>query len=173
MEEIMKHMQQDINAKAEVKLKGALQFIANVVLDEMDGFKNVTGNTRNSIAVALYYDGKTKGIATSFDALHHAPTRMALAEGEVYDLNEYWGGDKYYIKKKPFVGKVGEGGYWAQKEAFQFVQNYAPKRRGWSYVVVTATDYAKYLEANKKANILTQFHGEMASMGFDVSQLNG
>ena len=168
-------MKKERDKQAEPILLGGIKFLVNVILDEMKGFANVTGNTRNSIAVALYLDKKLIGVATSFDALHRRPTRMTLRRGETYDLSHYWDGTPVDALGSPYTApqdSTQEDNFWAQEEAMEFLQSQAPKRKGWCYKVVAATDFAKYLETKQKANVLTQVHDELAGMGAEVSRMN-
>ena len=174
-EEIIVNLKKERDKKAEPFLLGGLKFLVNVILDEMSGFANVTGNTRNSIAVALYNDRKLVGVATSFDALHKAPTRMTLVHGETYDLSHYWDGTPVEHLGSPYKApddSPQEENFWAQEEALEFMQSQAPKGNGWRYKVVAATDYAKYLETKQKANVLTQVRDELAGMGAEVTRMN-
>ena len=174
-EEIIAHMKKQRDKQAEPFLLRGLKFLVNVILDEMGGFANVTGNTRNSIAISLFNDRKLIGVATSFDALHKAPTRMTLVHGETYDLSHYWDGTPVDALGSPYTAPSDspqEENFWAQEEAMEFLQSQAPKRKGWCYKVVAATDYAKYLETKQKANILEQVRNELAGMGADVSRMN-
>lgn len=176
MKQIVEAMKEQVHEQAKPKLIAGANFLVRVVLSEMQGFFSVTGNTRNSIAVALFYNGNIEAIATSFDELHHAPTRMTLVSGEVYDLPYYWDGSPVDSGRNshPYAAPDDSGAedsFWAQEEAFEFVQSKAPRHKGWSYIVVSAVDYAKYLETNNKANVLTNVRDYLASLGAEVSEL--
>ena len=174
-EEIIANLKRERDKKAEPFLLNGMRFLVNVILSEMSGFENVTGNTRNSIAIALFNDKKLIGVATSFDALHKAPTRMTLVHGETYDLSSYWDGTPVAALGTPYTAPKDspqEEHFWAHEEALEFLQSQAPKGKGWRYKVVAATDYAKYLETRQKANILEQVRTELAGMGAEVTRMN-
>ena len=168
---IIANMKKKVDDVAEAELTKAMLHIINIGLDEMDGFANVTGNTRNSLAVAVFHDGNFKGFYSSYDALHHAPTRVTLRKGEVYDLSYYWDGTPVDSLGSPYVAPTGDRNYWAQEEAQDFLQDKIPSRKGWCYVIVAAVDFAKYLEARDGVNILTRMHDEFEAKGADVTDL--
>lgn len=171
MNRIIGNMRKRVNEVAEEQLPKAMLHIINIGLDEMEGFANVTGNTRNSLAVALFHDGNFKGFFSSYNALHHAPTRVTLKKGEVYDLDYYWDGTSVESLGKPYVSPTGEKNYWAQEEAQDFLEDKIPTRKGWCYVIVAAVDYAKYLESRDGVNVLTRMHDEFEARGADVTEL--
>ena len=168
---IISNMRKKVDEVAEEELPKSMLQIIHIGLDEMAGFENVTGNTRNSLAVALFHDSNFKGFYSSFDALNHAPTRVTLKKGEAYDLPYYWDGTPVDSLGAPYVAPTGEDNYWAQDEAQEFLQDKIPSRKGWCYVIVAAVDYAKYLEAREGVNVLTRMHDEFESKGADVTDL--
>lgn len=171
MERIIANMRKHVDEVAEHELKRSMHQVINIALDEMRGFENVTGNTRNSLAVALFHDGNFKGFYSSFDALNHEPVRVTLKKGEAFDLDYYWDGTPVDSLGAPYVAPTGDRNYWAQDEAQDFLQDKIPTRRGWCYVIVAAVEYAKYLEARDGVNILSRIHGELESKGADVTDL--
>lgn len=171
MNRIIANMRKRVDEVAEAELPKAMRDIINIGLNEMAGFANVTGNTRNSLAVALFHDGNFKGFYTSYDALHHAPTRVTLRKGEAYDLDYYWDGTPVDSLGSPYVGETGDRNYWAQDEAQDFLEDKIPTRNGWCYVIVAAVDYAKYLESKDGVNVLTRMHDEFEARGADVTEL--
>ena len=171
MKQIIANARKHVDDVAERELQKGLLHIINIALDEMRGFNNVTGNTRNSLAAAVFHDGNFKGFYTSYDALHHGPTRATLTKGEAYDLPYYWDGTPVESLGSPYVAPTGTESYWAQEEAKEFLQDKIPSRRGWCYVIVSAVDYAKYLEAKDGVNVLSKMRDEFASLGADVSEL--
>lgn len=168
---IINNMKKRVDEVAAEELPRSMLHIINIGLVEMEGFANVTGNTRNSLAVALFHDGDFKGFYSSFDALNHRPTRVTLRKGEAYDLDFYWDGTPVDSLGSPYVAPTGERNYWAQEEAQDFLQDKIPTRKGWCYVIVAAVDYAKYLEARDGVNVLTRMHDEFESKGADVTDM--
>lgn len=171
MNRIIANMKKRVDEVAAEELPRSMLHIINIGLVEMEGFMNVTGNTRNSLAVALFHDGDFKGFFSSFDALNHRPTRVTLRKGEEYDLDYYWDGTPVDSLGPPYVAPTGERNYWAQEEAQDFLQDKIPTRKGWCYVIVAAVDYAKYLEARDGVNVLTRMHDEFESKGADVTDM--
>lgn len=171
MKRIIENMKKHVDEVAEEELTRSMDEIIEIGLREMDGFADVTGNTRNSLAVALFHDGDFKGFYSSFDALNRMPTRVTLKKGEEYDLPYYWDGTPVDSLGSPYVAPTGERSYWAQEEAEEFFEDKIPTRKGWCYVIVAAVDYAKYLEARDGVNILTRMHDEFESRGASVTDL--
>lgn len=167
MYDLQKNIRLEMNNLSEPALVKACRFVISIAIDYAR-FHSVTGNTMNAYAVGAYLDGNLKGFATSYDALNHEPTRLTLREGEVYNLSYYWGGDK---AKPPYVGETGDRNYWGQEEAYKFLHTHRPSRKGWSYLVVVATDYAEYIEAKKNGDVLTSLHDGFASISGDVSEI--
>lgn len=168
---VMDSLRKKIAEHSEKTLKEAgLKMIVMLIAHER-GFHHVTGNLINSGAVALYYNGKLKGMWKASDVTGKLPTRVTLAAGERYDLPYYWSG-------KPSTGYAAPkdspqtAHYLSPNEADRFMLSGAPNWRGWSYKVVTATDYAKYVEARSDADVLTSFHSAMEHCGGAVSALN-
>lgn len=172
--EIMEDMKKRMDAEAKERLKAGCRYLVTIVLSQMEGFNDVTGNTKNSIAVGLFYNRKLQFIAFSFDALHHAPTRATLKSGEVYDLDYYWDGTPVAALGRPYRAPSDSGAdesFWSFAEAFEYIQTLAPSQNGFSFVIVSAVDYAKYLEACTGVNILEQTRTTLAGMGALVSDL--
>lgn len=171
MKEIVNRMRKHVDEVAEEELRKGLIDIIKIGLEEMEGFADVTGNTKNSLAVAVFHDGKPKGFYSSFDALHHAPTRVTLVRGETYDLDYYWDGTPVSAFPRPYTAPDGEDHYWANDEAEEFLRDKAPSKKGWCYIIVSAVEYAKYLEMRNSVNVLTQMHDEFEARGADVSEM--
>lgn len=168
MYDLQKNIRLEMNNMAEPALVKACRFVISTAID-LARFHSVTGNTMNAYAVGAYLDGNLKGFATSYEALNHEPTRMTLKKGEMYKLPYYWGGDA--VVGKPYIGETGNRNYWGQEEAYQFLHTHRPSRKGWSYLVVVGTDYAKYLEAKKGTNVLTSLHDGFAAISGNVSEI--
>ncbi len=143
--------------------------IMNIILDEMDGFIPVTGNTYNSIGVGCYLDGKLMGIDLSSQELNEPATRVTLVAGEAYNLEYYWGGSPVIYNR--YVAPTGTEHYFGKDKAVKFLQSKRPSTKGWSFIAVIAVDYAKYLEAKPNANLMTIAHDQFASMGANISVL--
>lgn len=165
--DIANSMQKQATEFARPYMVKQTQTIANAILDEMSGFHDITGNTKNSVAVGCYFDGILKGIALSADILNHAPTRDTLVEGEPYDLKFYWGGD---IVTKPYVGETGTSHYYGRQNAISFLQGKTPSyKKGWAFIAVVAVEYAKYLETKSNVNVITRVRDEISAQGANVS----
>ena len=162
------------HAKAVEQMKPYMQeqanAIMNIILDQMDGFLHVTGNTINSIGVGCYLDGKLMGIALSSQELNEPATRVTLIKWEGYNLDYYWGGSPVF-KRKRYVAPTGTEHYFGKDKAVQFLQSKRPSTKGWSFIAVIAVDYAKYLEAKPEVNLITKAHDQLASMGANISVL--
>lgn len=128
---------------------------------------SVTGNTMNSYAVALFHNKKFIGFYSSYQALGKAPTRVTLQKGERYDLPYFWGGET----ARAYTAPTGNRSYWGQEEAEEFLGTHFPSKSGWAYIIVTAVDYAKYLETRGSAIVLGGLQDELESRGADVSDI--
>ena len=161
-----KRLKKKTDAMIEERLKESLPALIRLALDHAK-IHSVTGNTMNSYAVALWHDGKFVGFYSSYQELHKAPTRVTLKKGETYDLPYYWGGDE----NTGYTAPTGDRNYWGQEEAEDFMSFHFPRKNGWAFIVVAATDYAKYLEARGTANVLGGMQSELEGRGADVSDL--
>ncbi len=161
-----KRLKKKTDAMIEERLKESLPALIRLALDHAK-IHSVTGNTMNSYAVALWHDRKFVGFYSSYQELHKAPTRVTLKKGETYDLPYYWGGDE----NTGYTAPTGDRNYWGQEEAEDFLSFHFPRKNGWAFIVVAATDYAKYLEARGTANVLGGMQSELQGRGADVSDL--
>ena len=161
-----KRLKKKTDAMIEERLKESLPALIRLALD-LAKMHSVTGNTMNSYAVALWHDRKFVGFYSSYQELHKAPTRVTLKKGETYDLPYYWGGDE----NTGYTAPTGDRNYWGQEEAEDFMSFHFPRKNGWAFIVVAATDYAKYLEARGTANVLGGMQSELEGRGADVSDL--
>lgn len=168
MYDLEKNIRLEMANMAEPALVKACRFVISTAVDYAR-FHSVTGNTINAYAVGAYLDGSLKGFATSYDALNSAPVRMTLKKGEMYTLPYYWGGDP--VTGKPYVGETGDRSYWGYDEAYKFLQTHRPTRRGWCYLIVVGTDYARYIEARRGADVLTRLHDGFAAISGNVSEI--
>lgn len=168
---ILDKAQKHVNGVAAQGAQEAMKAIIDLALSELDGFHDVTGNLRNSLAVAVFHDGVLKGFYSSAQALNHPPTRVTLKQGQRYDLDYYWGGEAVDSIGKPYRAPAGERSYLAPQEAQDFFANKIPSSKGWCYVIVSAVDYAKYLEARDGVNILTQLRDDFEQRGAKVSEM--
>lgn len=168
---ILDNAKKYISSVASKEAQDNLKAIIDVALSELDGFHDVTGNLRNSLAVAVFNNGKLQGFYSSAQALNHAPTRVTLKQGQRYDLDYYWGGEAVDSFGKPYRAPAGDRSYLAPQEAQDFFTNKIPSQNGWCYVIVSAVDYAKYLESRDGVNILTQLHDDFEQRGAKVSEM--
>ena len=168
MYDLQKNIRLEMDNMAEPALVKACRFVITTAIDYAR-FHSVTGNTMNAYACGAYLDGMLKGFATSYDALNHEPVRMTLKKGEMYDRPYYWGGDA--VMGKPYTGETGDRHYWGQEEAYRFLQTHRPSGKGWRYLVVVATDYAKYIETRKNADVITSLHDGFAAISGSVSEI--
>ena len=161
-----KRLKKKTDAIIEARLKESLPAIIRLALDHAK-IHSVTGNTMNSFAVALWHNGKFLGFYSSYQELNKAPMRVTLKKGESYDLPYYWGGDE----NTGYTAPTGDRNNCGQEEAEDFMSFHFPRKNGWAFIVVAATDYAKYLEARGTANILGGMQSELQGRGADVSDL--
>lgn len=161
-----KRLKKKTDAIIEARLEESLPAIIRLALDHAK-IHSVTGNTMNSFAVALWHNGKFLGFYSSYQELHKAPTRVTLVRGETYDQPYYWGGDP----NTGFMAYTGDRHYWGHEEAEDFFGFHFPRKDGWAFVIVAATEYAKYLEARGTADVLGGLQQDLESRGANVSDL--
>ena len=161
-----KRLKKKTDAIIEARLKESLPAIIRLALDHAK-IHSVTGNTMNSFAVALWHDGKFLGFYSSYQELHKAPTRVTLVKGETYDQPYYWGGDP----NEGYTAPTGSRHYWGQEEAEDFLSFRFPRKGGWAFVIVAATDYAKYLEVRGAANVIGGLQSDLEGRGANVSDI--
>lgn len=179
MQRIVEKMRADAGQQAEKQLRQTAIQLARMAYSMMDGFYNVTGNTANSIGVALYYKKRLVFVATSAEQLDQPATRKTLREGEMYNKKYYWDGTparaRYGNGKRtrPFVGKVGTESFYAANMVQRMVREKVTMPTDWSFKIVTAVPYAKYLEQHRGANVITETHDMLASAGGWVTDIQG
>ena len=167
---LVKSLSSEAHEKAEPMLADAMLPMLQQMYDELSGYEPLTGNTNNSLAVALYRDGQ---LMTAMNVRRLSgvarPTRMTMRDGEWYELPMRWSGNPSHHEGNRWVG---DESFWADEEAIRFLETQSPSHKGYSYKFVAAIDYAKYLEANGKINVLTAWHDDLASAGAIVSPMN-
>lgn len=167
---IMERARREMGRAADEYSYDNMRTIIDNILDNVDGFENVTGNTITGFAVGAYRDGKLVGRATSRERLPAKAVRPQLRKGEVYDLDYAYGG----TMRKSYRGEVESSGGYAYDEALKFLEEHRPrKRNGMAYIVVSAADYSKFIEVHKKGNLLTATRDLLAAVGAKVSVVRG
>ena len=161
-----KRLKKKTDAIIGARLKESLPAIIRLALEHAQ-IHSVTGNTMNSFAVALWHDGKFMGFYSSYQELHKAPTRVTLVKGETYDQPYYWGGDP----NDGYTAPSGTRHYWGQEEAEDWLSFHFPRKNRWAFVIVAATDYAKYLEVMGAANVIGGLQNDLEGRGADVSNI--
>lgn len=155
---------------AEVKLRRSLDILLETAFQELSGFRSLTGNLVNSLGVALYKDGKCLEAHGSIELTGKRPVRTTLKNGDVFSEPFTYNGNILInpLKKTDWVGTKN---IWADVEVLRWLNRYPPKQKGFSYRIVSIVDYAKYLEAKGKVNVLSQLRDELAAMGGNISEL--
>lgn len=166
IDNVFRRMKKRADAIIEERLTDQLPDLIALALKHAK-IHSVTGNTMNSYAVALFHNKKFIGFYSSYHALGKAPTRVTLQKGERYDLPYFWGGET----ARDYTAPTGNRSYWGQEEAEEFIGTHFPSKSGWAYIIVTAVDYAKYLETRGSAIVLGGLQDELESRGADVSDI--
>jgi hypothetical protein len=156
--------------KAEVKLRESLDILLQMAFQELSGFRSLTGNLVNSLGVALYKDGKCLEAHGSIEITGKRPVRATLKNGEMFSEPFTYNGD-ILLNPIPKTDWVGTKNIWADVEVLKWLNRYPPRTKGFSYRIVSIVDYAKYLEAKGKVNVLSQLRDELAAMGGKISDL--
>lgn len=141
----------------------------NMLIDQADGFYDVTGNTITGYFVGAYLPigGQMKliGAAFSGDELRE-PTRLWLKKGETYDLPIYYNGN--LVTGEPFTGSVSNRNADSFDEAIKFLHSHKPSKAPMAFLVGNSVDYAKYLEVRDSTNILDNFLDDRKRDGWIV-----
>lgn len=156
--------------KAEVKLRESLDSLLQLAFQELSGFRSLTGNLVNSLGVALYKDGKCLEAHGSIEITGKRPVRATLKKGDVFAEPFTYNGN-ILLEPLPKTDWVGNKNIWADVEVLKWLNSNPPRKKGFSYRIVSIVDYAKYLEAKGKVNVLSQLRDELASRSSDVSDL--
>ena len=107
-------------------------------------FYNITGNAYTSFYAAVYYKGKLKYMVRSAKG-EKAPTRVTLAEGEKYNLPNYYDGGE----NDGYRGKEGGGHQWGPNLVYGRIGKDKPSGKDWSLVAVCPVEYAIFKDENR------------------------
>lgn len=166
---ILQRAREQINEVARKNAPQAARSLLDNVLSLLDGFSDVTGNTRTGIAVGVYLDGKLQSIVTSKEVYGQEAFVAQLRKGEKYPFSITWSGESM---RKKYSGEVNTSGKFASAEAIKFLIRKKPVNRvGWAFIVVSAADYSKYIEVHKRGNILTETRDLLDASGAWVSEV--
>lgn len=119
---------------------------------------NITGNAWTSFTIGVFYKGQLKS-AFSMAENADTPTRATLRKGEIYTLDEYYGGEPV-DKDHPYKGISGRGGQWGPTLGKWSIHRQHPSRRAtWNLVFLIPVSYAEY-----NPHIIESMHGLMADL---------
>lgn len=135
----------------QMALKKAGERIGDYII-ETGMYSDVTGNTRASVAFAVYYGGSPLTIAVIDPS---ASKQETLKKGDVYKFAD--GG----IFKAP----TGRERYRGDQAAIQFLRGYKANGSGFSIVFCVGVKYAEYLENVRKVNVMTDAFNHVKTMG--------
>lgn len=167
LESQFQNIQKKIRQEAVTKMQAKMERAATKTMSkakEMKDFHDVTGNLYKSIAAGTFYNGTLMSI-------HHTPgpnpTRPTLAKGEKYDLERYYSGTPVTQLGRPFRGKTGAGGENGVEKSEEVLFENDGLSRGradltWQLKIVAGVDYAKYVEAIDKHDVLTSLREYLA-----------
>ena len=167
---VFDNVKKRVEKKAEAKLRESLDSLLQMAFQELSGFRSLTGNLVNSLGVALYKDGKCLEAYGSIEITGKRPVRTTLKKGDVFAEPFTYNGN-ILLEPLPKTDWVGSRNIWADVEVLKWLNNNPPRKKGFSYRIVSVVDYAKYLEAKGKVNVLSQLRDELASMGGSISDL--
>lgn len=164
-------MKKRAEAKAEKELRKSLMPLLEMAYSELKGYRPLTGNLNNSLGVALYKDGKCIEAHGSIEITNKRPVRPTLKNGDLFWEPMTWNGNHLDgpIAKMDWVGSRN---FWADVEVMNWLNRYAPSKKGFSYRIVSIVDYAKYLETKDNVNVLSELMERLKSMGGDIRELN-
>ena len=119
---------------------------------ETGTYYHITGNTKSSVAFAVYYKGSPITIRVIDPTFAYRPT---LVKGEKVQVAE----NAY------FTAQTGTESYYGDQEAIRFLKGYKPSGNGFSVVFCVGVRYAEYLENVRKHNVLTDAYTTVKNMG--------
>lgn len=160
-----------IEDKAQSKLQESLMPLLEQAYSELRGFRPLTGNLNNSLGVALYKDGKCIEAHGSIEITGKRPVRTTLKKGDLFWEPMTWNGNAME-GPLPKMDWVGDKNIWADVEVLKWLERYAPKKKGFSYRIVSIVDYAKYLETKDNVNVLSDIVDRLRGMGAQVEDIN-
>lgn len=162
VDEFMMNVTKRIRQEARVKMQQKMDSAASRTMakaDDARSFDDVTGNLYKSIGIGTYYNG-------ALQSVHRAPgpepTRPTLAKGETYDLPRYYRSswDIKWMRKRPFKGKVGEGGQNGPDTIEDtLLYNEHGKGRGdstWQMSLIAGVDYAQFVQTVRKHDVISK-----------------
>ncbi len=164
VENFLMNVNKKVRQLARVKMQQKMDQAAEAVMSKADNYRefdDVTGNLYKSIGIGTFYKGALQSI---HGAPGPEPTRPTLAAGERYNLDRYYRANwsfSPWIKKRPFVGKVGEGGQngpRALEDTLLSNEDNAGGKNGltWQMSLVAGVDYANYVQTVRGHDVLTR-----------------
>lgn len=102
---------------------------------------NRTGNAWTSFIIGIFYKGKLVRLVANADD-EEQPTMRSLRRGQVYPLDEYYGGVEVDPENR-FIGEYGQGGQWGPTLGKWTIKRArVPKRHTWEMVFIIPVSYA-------------------------------
>lgn len=152
---IIKKIRQEARMKMLAKMERAAEETVSQV-SKYKEYQDVTGNLYKSTAVGVYCDGV-------LESIHHTPgpdpTRLTLAAGERYELENYYDGTPVRLKGRPYRGEIGGGReagvYKGEEKLFDSDGVHGRGDLTWQMKVVAGVEYANYVETVKKHDVIT------------------
>lgn len=129
-----------------------IALLAERLMEVVEGqkeYKNLTGNTVTSYMVGVYHDR----ILTEIVQIQgkKPPIRIKMRKGEIFTGKDYDGD----FRKRWGPTEVDTDGGYGEQFAMRFLSSYRPKRKGYSLVVCTGTEYSEFLENVRNLNVLS------------------
>lgn len=120
-------------------------------------WRSFTGNTVTSYAFGCYENGALFEIFISGDEMK-SPIRAKVEKGEVLFLQ-----NPYEGKARAIKGRVDITNKFGYDFSFSFLQRYKTRKKGYSIVITTGTEYSEYLEIVYELNTLTDTYEAVKS----------
>lgn len=141
----------NVNRKVFLRMIELMQKAAYETLKQayaLRGFKDITGNLVNSIAVGGYYQGDLLFMVTANDMGIKPPKRASLAYSK--KAKTPWG---TWFKADDPKSKGGQHGRSLAKQVLQ--ETHPPKRYTYALMIVAPMEYAEWVEKHHKHNVLS------------------
>ena len=129
----------------------ALKACLQDALSKRWGHNNMTGNTVNSYAGAVYFDGVIRYVESASPG--RAPIRVKLRKNEIFKKGRRrWDGSR---QRRSFLAEIDTSGTAEPDKSEEFVYSYAAPSKGWAMVICNGVEYAEYQETIMGIDTLT------------------
>lgn len=162
---LQKNLRNAAYRQSEGAIKAQAMRMCEIIASEIDiygkGVAGMTGNAAAGIAVGAYRDGALIGYATTAEAMGKPPIRAILRKGDKFQKGRIRWDDEIQEKTEH---SNNPSRFYANKKAVQILQKAKMPYEGFSFMVVSAVPYGKYIEG-RGGNLISNFYAELRQAG--------